>query len=88
MLLTVAFAEICRIAVSNIDALGGPLGLYITFTGNPRQFQFQDGRAYYYIALALMLVATVTALGDRAAPLRHLPGGDPRGRGGAPRRSA
>jgi branched-chain amino acid transport system permease protein len=61
VLLTVAFAEICRIAVSNIDALGGPLGLYITFTGNPRQFQFQDGRAYYYIALALMLVATLTA---------------------------
>src|SRR6185295_20093035 len=61
VLLTVAFAEICRIAVTNIDALGGPLGLYITFTGNPRQFQFQDGRAYYYIALALMLVATATA---------------------------
>jgi branched-chain amino acid transport system permease protein len=61
VLLTVAFAEICRIAVTNIDALGGPLGLYITFTGNPRQFQFQDARAYYYIALALMLVATVTA---------------------------
>ena len=61
VLLTVAFAEICRIGVSNIDALGGPLGLYITFTGDPRQFQFQDGRVYYYIALALMLVATLTA---------------------------
>jgi branched-chain amino acid transport system permease protein len=61
VLLTVAFAEICRIGVSNIDALGGPLGLYITFTGDPRQFQFQDGRVYYYIALALMLVATFTA---------------------------
>jgi branched-chain amino acid transport system permease protein len=61
VLLTVAFAEICRIAVTNIDALGGPLGLYITFTGNPRQFQFQDARAYYYIALALLLVATLTA---------------------------
>jgi branched-chain amino acid transport system permease protein len=61
VLLTVAFAEICRIAVTNIDALGGPLGLYITFTGNPRQFQFQDARAYYYIALALMLVSTLTA---------------------------
>ena len=61
VLLTVAFAEICRVAVSNIDALGGPLGLYITFTGNPRQFQFQDGRVYYYIALALMLLATLIA---------------------------
>ena len=58
VLLTVAFAEICRIAVTNIDALGGPLGLYITFTGNPRQFQFQDARAYYWVALGLMLAAT------------------------------
>jgi branched-chain amino acid transport system permease protein len=61
VLLTVAFAEVCRIAVSNIDALGGPLGLYITFTGDPRQFQFRDSRAYYYIALALMVLATAIA---------------------------
>ena len=61
VLLTVAFAEICRVAVSNIDALGGPVGLYITFTGDPRQFQFQDARVYYYIALALMLAATAIA---------------------------
>jgi len=66
VLLTVAFAEICRIAVSNIDALGGALGLYITFTGDPRQFQFQDNRAYYYIALGLMLAATgIVALLER-----------------------
>src|SRR5439155_1556545 len=31
---------------------------YITFTGNPRQFQFQDARVYYYVALVLMLTAT------------------------------
>lgn len=61
VLLTVAFAEVCRILVSNTDALGGALGLYITFTGNPRQFQFQDQRVYYYIALALMLLATAVA---------------------------
>jgi branched-chain amino acid transport system permease protein len=66
VLLTVAFAEVCRILVSNIDALGGALGLYITFTGNPRQFQFQDQRAYYYLALALLLLATgVAALIER-----------------------
>jgi len=57
---------VCRILVSNIDALGGALGLYITFTGNPRQFQFQDQRAYYYLALALLLLATgVAALIER-----------------------
>jgi branched-chain amino acid transport system permease protein len=58
VLLTVAFAELLRILASNVDAVGGALGLYITFTGNPRQFQFQDPRAYYYIALALMVGAT------------------------------
>jgi branched-chain amino acid transport system permease protein len=66
VLLTVAFAEVCRILVSNLEALGGALGLYITFTGNPRQFQFQDQRVYYYLALALLLLATgVVALIER-----------------------
>ncbi len=66
VLLTVAFSEICRILALNIDAIGGALGYYITFTGNPRQFQFQDARAYYYIAFVLMLGATgVTAVLER-----------------------
>ena len=58
VLLTVAFAEVCRIVALNTEAIGGAVGLYITFTGDPRQFQFQDPRAYYYVALALMLAAT------------------------------
>jgi branched-chain amino acid transport system permease protein len=58
VLLTVAFAEVCRIGALNTDAVGGALGLYITFTGNPWQFQFQDNRGYYYVALALMVAAT------------------------------
>jgi branched-chain amino acid transport system permease protein len=66
VLLTVAFAEICRILASNVEAVGGAIGLYITFTGDPRHFQFRDPRAYYYIALALMLLATgVAALLER-----------------------
>jgi branched-chain amino acid transport system permease protein len=58
VLLTVAFAEICRIVALNTEAVGGAVGLYITFTGDPWQFQFQNPRAYYYVALALMLFAT------------------------------
>ncbi len=66
VLLTVALAEIFRVLANNIDAIGGAVGFYITFTGNPRQFQFQDSRAYYYIALGLMLGATgVVALVER-----------------------
>jgi branched-chain amino acid transport system permease protein len=59
VLLTVAFAEICRIIALNTDAVGGAVGYYITFTGDPRQFQFQKNWAHYYVALALMLAATV-----------------------------
>jgi branched-chain amino acid transport system permease protein len=67
VLLTVAFAEVCRIITLNTEAMGGALGLYITFTGNPWQLQFQDNRAYYYLALALMLLATgVVALVERS----------------------
>jgi branched-chain amino acid transport system permease protein len=58
VLLTVAFAEVCRIVVNNWERVGGAVGFYITFTGNPWQLQFQDDRAWYYIALALLLLAT------------------------------
>src|SRR5437899_2144260 len=58
VLLTVAFAEVCRIIALNTEAVGGAVGLYITFTGNPAQFQFQDPGAYYYVALVLMSGAT------------------------------
>ncbi len=67
ILLTVAVAEICRLVVSHVEALGGALGLFITFTGDPWQFQFSDNRYYYYIALGLMLAATgVTAAMERS----------------------
>lgn len=66
VLLTVAFAEVCRIVALNTEAIGGALGLYITFTGDPAQFQFTDNRAYYYVALGLMLAATgLAALVER-----------------------
>jgi branched-chain amino acid transport system permease protein len=61
VLLTVAFAEVGRIAVINWDRVGGAVGFYITYTGNPWQLSFQDDRAWYYIALALMLLATALA---------------------------
>ncbi|MBI4012738.1 MAG: branched-chain amino acid ABC transporter permease [Candidatus Rokubacteria bacterium] len=66
VLLTVAFAEVCRIVALNTEAIGGAVGLYIPFTGNAWQLQFQDNRGYYYVALALMLLATgVVALVER-----------------------
>jgi len=61
VLLTVAFAEVCRIVVNNWERVGGAVGFYITFTGNPWQLQFPDDRAWYYIALALLMLATGVA---------------------------
>jgi branched-chain amino acid transport system permease protein len=61
VLLTVAFAEVCRIVALNTEAVGGALGLYLTFTGDPWQLQFRDNRAYYYVALGLLVLATVVA---------------------------
>jgi branched-chain amino acid transport system permease protein len=60
-LLTVAFAEIARIVTANMELTGGAVGFYITFTGDPREFQFASNRPHYYIALALMLLATGVA---------------------------
>lgn len=61
VLLTVAFAEVCRIAVSNWDRVGGAVGLYVTYTGDPWRMQFPDDRAWYYVALALTALATAVA---------------------------
>ena len=61
VLLTVAVAEVCRIVANNVEAVGGAVGYYITFTGNLRDFQFPDSRAHYYITLGLMLGATALA---------------------------
>jgi branched-chain amino acid transport system permease protein len=61
VLLTVAFAEVCRIAVSNTEALGGSVGYYIQFTGQFRKLQFPDNRGQYYVTLGLMLGATALA---------------------------
>ena len=61
VVLTVAFAEIARIVAANIETTGGAVGFYIPFTGDPRQFQFPNNRPHYYIALALMLLATGVA---------------------------
>jgi branched-chain amino acid transport system permease protein len=58
VLLTVAFAEVCRIVALNTDAIGGASGFYLTFTGDPKQLQFPDSRGYYYVAFGLMLAAT------------------------------
>ncbi len=58
ILLTLAAAEICRLIALHIPILGGYTGLFINFTPNPWQFQFQGKIPYYFVALAFLAVAT------------------------------
>ncbi len=54
---TIAIGEIVQAVVTNWDALGGAVGLYLPLTGGLRGFVFRSKLPYYYIALALLAVA-------------------------------
>jgi len=58
ILLTLAAAEICRLIALHLPILGGYTGLFINFTPNPWQFQFQGKIPYYYIALGFLVFAS------------------------------
>jgi branched-chain amino acid transport system permease protein len=58
ILLTLAFAEILRLVALHLPILGGYTGLFMNFTPNPWQFQFQGKVPYYYVALAFLAVAS------------------------------
>ncbi|MGE5849469.1 MAG: branched-chain amino acid ABC transporter permease [Candidatus Methylomirabilota bacterium] len=58
ILLTLAAAEICRLIALHLPILGGYTGLFINFTRNPWQFQFQGKIPYYYIALGFLVLAS------------------------------
>ena len=56
---TIAFGEILRVLLLNMDSLtGGSAGMYIPYNGpQPWCLVFQNDRPFYYIALALLLLA-------------------------------
>lgn len=58
ILLTLAVAEICRLVALHLPILGGYTGLFINFTPDPWQFQFQGKIPYYFIALGFLGVAS------------------------------
>jgi len=66
VLLTVAFAEICRIIASNTDSHRRAVGYYITFTGDPRQFQSRTRARITTSRWRSMLAATASSRGSRA----------------------
>jgi branched-chain amino acid transport system permease protein len=57
VILTISFAEIARLGVSHIPALGGFAGIFLDFRPSFWNFQFRGNVPYYYISLGLMVAS-------------------------------
>ena len=55
VILTIAFAEITRLVVSHVEALGSFSGIFLDFEPSFWNFQFSGNLPYYYISLSMML---------------------------------
>ena len=59
VIMTIAFAEIARLIVSHIDALGSFSGIFLDFNPSFMNFQFRGNLPYYYISLGLMVFSVI-----------------------------
>ena len=59
VILTIAFAEITRLVVSHIEALGSFSGIFLDFNPSFSNFQFRGNIPYYYIALGFMIFSVI-----------------------------
>ena len=59
VIMTIAFAEITRLLVSHIEALGSFTGIFLDFDPSLYNFQFRGNVPYYYIALGFMLASLI-----------------------------
>ena len=59
VIMTIAFAEITRLAVSHIEALGSFTGIFLDFDPSFYNFQFSGNVPYYYIALGYMVASLI-----------------------------
>ncbi len=59
VILTIAFAEIARLVVSHIEALGSFSGIFLDFNPSFANFQFRGNVPYYYISLGLMVASLI-----------------------------
>lgn len=58
-LVTLAFAEILRVLFNNTKALKAATGILIPYTDDWKEFQFANDRVFYFILLAMVIVATI-----------------------------
>lgn len=59
VILTIAFAEISRLIVSHMEALGSFTGIFLDFNPSFYNFQFRGNMPYYYIALGFMVASLI-----------------------------
>ena len=59
VIMTIAFAEITRLVVSHIEALGGFTGIFLDFSPSFYNFQFRGNLPYYYISFGLMVASLI-----------------------------
>ena len=59
VIMTIAFAEITRLVVSHIEALGSFTGIFLDFNPSFYNFQFRGNLPYYYIALGFMVASII-----------------------------
>jgi branched-chain amino acid transport system permease protein len=59
VIMTIAFAEITRLVVSHIEALGSFTGIFLDFNPSFWNFQFRGNLAYYYISMGFMVASLV-----------------------------
>lgn len=59
VIMTIAFAEIARLIVSHIDALGSFSGIFLDFHPSFLNFQFRGNLPYYYISLGFMVFSLI-----------------------------
>ncbi len=57
VILTISFAEITRLIVSHIEALGSFSGIFLDFNPSFWNFQFRGNKPYYYISLGMMVAS-------------------------------
>ena len=61
-LITLAFAEAFRIIANTVEFTGAGMGIYIPLDQHPLNFQFEGRTGFYYVILALFLIATAITL--------------------------
>ena len=59
VIMTIAFAELARLAVSHIEALGSFTGIFIDFNPSFYNFQFRGNIPYYYISFGFVVASLI-----------------------------